>query len=43
MDLHLLELFRGQAAGLGDDVLGHGQLADVVQQRGGAQRVVLSV
>ena len=37
VDLHLLELFRRQAPGLGDDVLGHRQLADVVQQRRGSQ------
>jgi len=36
MNLHLLELLRRQLAGLGDDVFGDGQLADVVQQRGGA-------
>ena len=39
MDLHLLELFGGQLAGFRNDVLGNGQLADVVQQSGGAQGV----
>ena len=31
--LHLLELGGGQLAGLVEDVLGHGELAGVVQQR----------
>ena len=38
MNLHLLEFFRGELAGLGDDVFRHGELADIVQQGGGAQR-----
>ena len=33
VDLHLFKFFRRQAPGLRDDVFGHGQLADVVQQR----------
>ena len=37
MDLHLFELFRRQSAGLVDDVLGNGELADIVQQRGSAK------
>ena len=37
MDLHPLELFLRQRARLRQNVLGHGQLADVVQQRGGSQ------
>ena len=37
MDLHLLDFFRSQAARLIDDVLGNRELANVVQQRGGAQ------
>ena len=41
MNLHLLEFFAGQLAGLRDDVLRHGEFADVVQQRGGAQRLQL--
>ena len=43
MDLHLLELFRGQLAGLGDNVLGNGQFADIMQQSRGAQRFNLLV
>ena len=39
MNLHLLELFRSEAARFVDDVIGHGQLADVVQQSRGAQCV----
>jgi hypothetical protein len=35
VDLHLLELFLGQFAGLGDDVLGDGKFADVVENAGG--------
>ena len=34
-DADLLELLRGERPRLREDVLGHGQLADVVQQRGG--------
>ena len=36
VDFHLFEFFGGERAGLGNDVFGHGQLANVVQQRGGA-------
>ena len=39
MDLHLLEFFRRQPAGLGNDVLGHRQFADIVQQRRRLQSV----
>ena len=35
MDADLLELLLGERAGLRQDVLGHGELADVVQQRRG--------
>ena len=38
VNFHLLELFRRQPAGFRDDMFGHGQLADVVQQCGGMQR-----
>ena len=34
---HLFEFFRSQPSGFVNDVLGHGQLADVVQQSRGAQ------
>ncbi len=34
----MLEFFRRQLAGLGNDVFGHRDLTDVVQQRRGAQR-----
>ena len=37
MNLHLLELFRRQSAGFRDNMFGHCQLADVVQQCGGMQ------
>ena len=37
MKADVVELAGRQAAGLGEDVLGHGQLADVVQQRGNLQ------
>ena len=37
MNLHLLELFGRKASRLRDDVLGHGEFADVMQQRGGMQ------
>ena len=33
VNFHLLEFFRGQAAGLRNNVLGNGQLANVMQQR----------
>ena len=39
----LLELFGRQRARLGDDVLGNGQLADVVEQRRGLDRLHLDV
>ncbi len=35
----LFELFAGEFAGLGDDVFGDGQFADVVEQGGGLQRL----
>ena len=38
VDLHLFELFRSQFAGLGNDVFGNGEFADIVQQRGGLER-----
>ena len=38
MNLHLFKFFRSQPSGFVDDVLGHGQLTDVMQQCGGAQR-----
>ena len=38
MNLHLLELFGGETTRLADDVIGHRQLADVVQQGRGAKR-----
>ena len=41
MNLHLLELFGSKASGFGDNVFGHGQLANVVQQGGGVQRLQL--
>ena len=41
MDLHFLELFRRELARFGNDVLGHGQLADVVQQRRGFEGLQL--
>ncbi len=34
VNLHLLEFLRRQAAGFGDDVLRHGQFANVMQQGG---------
>ena len=39
MNLHLLEFFRREAAGLRDDVFRHGKFSDVVQQRGSVQRL----
>ena len=42
MDLHLLEFFRRQASRLGDDVFRHGQLANVMQKRGGMQALPVS-
>ena len=41
MDFHLLEFLRRQFTGFGDDVLRHGQLPDVMQQRGGSEGVQL--
>ena len=43
VQLHLLELGGGQLAGLVEDVIGHGELADVVQQRAGLQRFDLKL
>ena len=37
VDFHLFKFFRRQPSRLRDDVLGHGQLADVMQQRRGMQ------
>ena len=39
MELHLLELGRRELAGLVEDVLRDGDLAGVVQQRGGFDRL----
>ena len=39
MDLHLLELFRSQPSGLRNDVFRYGQLADIMQQRRGVERL----
>jgi len=39
MNLHLLELFRSQPAGFVDDVIGHSQLADVVQKSRGSKSI----
>ena len=39
VDLHLFELFRRQPTRLVDDVLGNGQLADVMQQGCGPKRL----
>ena len=41
MDLHLLELFGSQPAGFRDDVFGHRQFADIVQQSGCLQGIEL--
>ncbi len=41
MDLHLVELFRSQAAGLGNDVLRHREFADIVQDGSGLQSLFL--
>ena len=41
MNLHLLELFRSQPAGFRNDMFGHGQLANVMQQRGRVQGLQL--
>ena len=38
VDFHLFEFFRRQPSRLRDDVLGHGEFADIVQQRRGLQR-----
>ena len=43
VDADLLELFLRQRAGLREDVLGHGELADVVQQRRGLDALDLVV
>ena len=43
MRLHLLELDRGQLAGFVQNVLGHSQLPEVVQQRGLFDRVDLQL
>src|SRR5579864_515828 len=37
MNFHLLELFGGKASRLRDDVLRHGEFANVMQKRGGMQ------
>ncbi len=39
MDFHLVELFASQLSGLRDDVLRNAELADVVKQSGGSQRL----
>ena len=39
MDLHLLELFGRELARLRNDRVGHGQLANIVQDRSGLQRL----
>ena len=41
MHLHFFELFRRQASGLVDDLLGHREFADIVQERSRAQRLDL--
>ena len=43
MDLHLLEFFRSQPAGLGNNVFRHGQLADIVKNGGGLNRFQFQV
>lgn len=43
MNADLLELFLGERARFGQDVLGHGELADVVQQRGGLDALDLGL
>jgi hypothetical protein len=43
MDLHLLELLGRELAGFRDDVLGDGELADVVEDGRGAQRLQVVV
>ncbi len=43
VNLHFLELFRSEAAGLGENVLRYGELANVVEHRGGANGVQLVV
>src|SRR5262245_9962684 len=42
MNLHLLEFRGGQLAGLVENMIGNGQLADVVKQRADLQRLYLS-
>ena len=37
VDLHLLEFFRRQSSGFGNDVLRHREFANVVQQRGSVE------
>lgn len=37
VDFHFLELVRSEFAGLRNDVFGNGELADVMQQSGGAK------
>ena len=39
VNFHFLELFRGEAPRLRENVLGHGELANVVEHRGGANGV----
>ena len=41
--LHLVELDRGELARLVQDVLGHGQIAEIVEQRGRLDRLDLPV
>src|SRR6266513_4434337 len=41
MNFHFLKFFRGEPSGLRDDVFGHREFADVVQQRGGMQSLKL--
>src|SRR5947209_15945655 len=43
VNLHLLELGRGQTARLVEDVVGHGELADVVEERARLQSLRLRV
>ena len=43
MYLHLLEFFWGEFAGLVDDLFGHCQFSDVVQQGGGPESLNLIV
>jgi hypothetical protein len=43
VDLHFLELFPGQFAGLRDDMFGYREFSNVVQQRARPQSLQLRV